>query len=84
MTERHVKAALPVETHHAIEAETVWKQAGLLALGLDAASVILRPSQPPQLLPNLLGCGAALLLFTPAVEAVRKLGAAREGEEKLQ
>ena len=61
-------------------------QAGqlLLALGLDAASVILRPSQPPQLLPDLLGCGAALRLFTPAVEAVRKLGAAREGEEKLQ
>ncbi len=62
-------------------------QAGilLLALGLDSASIILRPNQPPQLLPDLLGCGAALLLFAPAVEALRKLWAAKqEGEEKSQ
>jgi hypothetical protein len=50
----------------------------LLALGLDSAAIMLRPHQPPQLLPDLLGCGAALLLFAPAVEAVRKLTAKKK------
>jgi hypothetical protein len=64
-------------------------QAGLLllALGLDSAGIMLRPHQPPQILPDLLGCGAALLLFTPAVEAGRKLWAEKQdggGEEKSQ
>lgn len=57
-------------------------QAGilLLALLLDSAGIMLRPKQPPQLLPDLLGCGAALLLFTPAVEAGRKLWAGKQGD----
>lgn len=64
-------------------------QAGLLllALGLDSAAIMLRPHQPPQLLPDLLGCGAALLLFVPAVESVRKVWAEKQGgggEEKSQ
>lgn len=45
----------------------------LVALLLDSASIILRPNQPEQLLPDLLGCGAALLLFAPAVESLRKM-----------
>ncbi len=53
----------------------------LVALLLDSASIILRPHQPPQLLPDLLGCGAALLLFAPAVEAGRKMWAEKQGGE---
>jgi hypothetical protein len=59
----------------------------LVALGLDSGAIMLRPHQPPQLLPDLLGCGAALLLFSPAVEAGRKLWAEKQdggGEEKSQ
>ena len=54
----------------------------LLALGLDSAAIILRPKQPAQLLPDLLGCGAALLLFAPAVEAVRKAAAQTEDQKE--
>lgn len=59
-------------------------QAGtlLLALGLDSAAIMLRPNQPPQILPDLLGCGAALLLLAPALEAGRKLWAAKEDAKK--
>ena len=35
------------------------------------------PRGAPQLIPDLLGCFAALLLFAPAVEAVRKMMAAK-------
>lgn len=54
-------------------------QASLLLLALGSASVALalRPHLPPQLIPDLLGCFAALLLFAPAVEAVRKMIAAK-------
>ena len=54
------------------------------ALGLASASIKLRPHSPPQLIPDLLGCGAAALLFAPAVEAVRKMWAAKKqaGEKK--
>ena len=59
-------------------------QAGtlLVALGLDSAAIMLRPHQPPQLLPDLLGCGAALLLLAPAIEAGRKIWAEKEDEKK--
>ncbi len=50
------------------------------ALGLAAASVVLRPHSPPQLIPDLLGCLAALLLFAPAVEAVRKMMVKKDKE----
>ena len=52
-------------------------QAALLILALGSASLALslRPHSPPQLIPDLLGCFAALLLFAPAVEAVRKMQA---------
>lgn len=53
-----------------------------LALGPDSAAIILRPNQPPQLLPDLLGCGTALLLFAPAVEAVRKMTVKTKEDEK--
>ena len=52
------------------------------ALGLASVSIKLRPHSPPQLLPDLLGCGAAALLFAPAVEAVRKMWAAQEDAKK--
>lgn len=54
-------------------------QASLLLLALGSASIALalRPHLPPQLIPDLLGCFAALLLFAPAVEAVRKMMAAK-------
>lgn len=54
-------------------------QAVLLILALGSASLALamRPHSPPQLIPDLLGCFAALLLFAPAVEAVRKLRASK-------
>ncbi len=45
----------------------------IFALGLTSAAITLRPNAPPQLIPDLLGCFAALLLFAPAVEAVRKM-----------
>ena len=45
----------------------------ILALGLTSIAITLRPHAPPQLLPDLLGCVAAVLLFAPAVESVRKL-----------
>lgn len=50
-------------------------QAALLILALGSASLALtlRPHSPPQLIPDLLGCFAAVLLFAPAVEAVRKM-----------
>ncbi len=47
----------------------------LLALGSASLALALRPRSPPQLIPDLLGCFAALLLFAPAVEAVRKMRA---------
>lgn len=58
-------------------------QASLLLLALGSASVALalRPHSPPQLIPDLLGCFAALLLLTPAVEAVRKMIAAKSKED---
>ena len=49
----------------------------LLALGSASVALALRPHTPPQLIPDLLGCFAALLLLTPAVEAVRKLTVAK-------
>ena len=49
----------------------------ILALGSASLALLLRPPSPPQLLPDLLGCFAALLLLTPAVEAVRKMTAAK-------
>ena len=57
----------------------------LLALGSASVALALRPHTPPQLIPDVLGCFAALLLLTPAVEAVRKLTAAKskEGVAKL-
>ncbi len=45
----------------------------LLALGSASLALALRPHSPPQLIPDLLGCFSALLLFAPAVEAVRKM-----------
>lgn len=45
----------------------------ILALGSASLALAMRPHSPPQLIPDLLGCFAALLLFAPAVEAVRKL-----------
>ena len=45
----------------------------ILALGLTSAAITLRPHAPPQLIPDLLGCVAAVLLFAPAVESVRKM-----------
>ena len=53
----------------------------LLALGSASVALALRPHSPPQLIPDLLGCFAALLLLTPAVEAVRKLTAAKSKED---
>lgn len=52
----------------------------IFALGLTSAAITLRPHAPPQLIPDLLGCFAALLLFAPAVEAVRKMWAAKGAE----
>ena len=54
----------------------------LLALGSASLALSLRPHSPPQLIPDLLGCFAALLLFAPAVEAVRKLWAKSKDAEK--
>ena len=56
----------------------------LLALGSASVALALRPHSPPQLIPDLLGCFAALLLFAPAVESVRKLLAKKEDAEKQQ
>ena len=57
----------------------------LIALGSASAALALRPHSPPQLIPDLLGCIAAVLLFAPAVEAVRKLTAEkREDASKPQ
>ena len=52
-------------------------QASLLigALGMITIALLLRPPLPPQLIPDALGCAAAVLLFAPAVEAVRKMRA---------
>lgn len=55
----------------------------LLALGAASLALALRPHSPPQLIPDLLGCFAGLLLFAPAVEAVRKLWASK-GAKKSQ
>ncbi len=52
------------------------------ALGLTSAAISQRPHSPPQIIPDLLGCGAALLLFAPAVEAVRKMTAKKQNEKK--
>ena len=54
----------------------------LLALGAASLALALRPHSPPQLIPDLLGCFAALLLFAPAAEAVRKMLAAKPEAEK--
>ncbi len=61
-------------------------QASLLigALGSASIALMLRPHSPPQLIPDLFGCVAALLLFAPAVEAVRKLLVKKEDAEKSQ
>ena len=50
----------------------------ILALGSASVALLLRPHSPPQLIPDLLGCFAALLLFAPAVEALRKMWAKKE------
>jgi len=49
----------------------------LLALGLASVALMLRPHLPPQFIPDSLGCVAAALLLAPAVEAVRKMLAAK-------
>ena len=56
----------------------------LLALGSASLALSLRPHSPPQLIPDLLGCFAAVLLFAPAVEAVRKLRAKSKDAGKAQ
>ncbi len=60
----------------------------ILALGLTSLAITLRPHSPPQTIPDSLGCVAALLLFAPAVEAVRKMTAkkqdGKEDAKKLQ
>jgi len=56
----------------------------LAALGLDSGAIALRPHSPPQLIPDLLGCGAGLFLFAPAVEAVRKMWAAKQSPETAE
>lgn len=53
----------------------------ILALGPASIALALRTRTPPQLIPDLLGCFAALLLLTPAVEAVRKMLAAKSKED---
>ena len=45
----------------------------IVALGSASAALTLRPHSPPQLIPDLLGCAAAVFLFAPAAEAVRKM-----------
>ena len=50
----------------------------ILALGSASLALALRPHSPPQLIPDLLGCFAAVLLFAPAVEAVRKMRAKKQ------
>ena len=45
----------------------------MIALGLISAAMLLRPKAPPVLTADVLGCVAAALLLTPAVEALRKL-----------
>ncbi len=54
----------------------------ILALGSASLALSLRPHSPPQLIPDLLGCFAALLLFAPAVEAVRKMTVQKRKDEK--
>ena len=54
----------------------------LLALGSASVALMLRPHSPPQLIPDLLGCCAALLLFAPAVEATRKMIVQKEDAGK--
>ena len=56
----------------------------LLALGSASVALTLRPHSPPQLIPDLLGCFAAVLLFAPAVEAARKMVAKKEDAKKFQ
>ena len=53
----------------------------LLALGSASLALAMRPHSPPQLIPDLLGCFAAVLLFAPAVEAVRKMRASKDAEK---
>ncbi len=50
----------------------------IFALGLASTAITLRPHSPPLLIPDLLGCAAAVLLFAPAVEAVRKMTAKKQ------
>ena len=47
----------------------------IAALGLTSVAISQRPHSPPQLIPDVLGCVAAVFLLTPAVEAVRKMQA---------
>ncbi len=56
----------------------------ILALGSASLALTLRPHSPPQLIPDLLGCFAAVLLFAPAAEAVRKMTVKKEDEKKSQ
>lgn len=56
----------------------------ILALGSASLALSLRPHSPPQLIPDLLGCFAALLLFAPAVEAVRKMRAQKQEDAGRQ
>ena len=56
----------------------------ILALGLTSIAITLRPHAPPQLIPDLLGCAAALLLFAPAVESVRKMWAKSKDAKKAK
>lgn len=52
------------------------------ALGSASVALMMRPHTPPQLIPDLLGCVAAVLLFAPAVEAVRKMTVKKKEDEK--
>ncbi len=56
----------------------------ILALGSASLALAMRPHSPPQLIPDLLGCFAAVLLFAPAVEAVRKMRAQKQEDAKQQ
>ena len=56
----------------------------ILALGLTSVAISLRPHSSPQLIPDALGCAAALLLFAPAVEAVRKMRAKKAKDAETE
>lgn len=47
----------------------------MIALALISVALLLHPEVPPILTADVLGCVSAILLLTPAVEALRKLSA---------